>query len=66
MFWVYWNDFLYYILMHFSLLKSIRKLLTLLFAIKIFLLILMIDKVGSNPAIPGIAKIETSDLSFFF
>ena len=35
-----------------------------LFAIKIFLLFLMIDKVGSNPAIPGIAKIETSDLSF--
>ena len=30
-------------------------------AIRIFLLILVAFNVGSNPAIPGIAKIETSD-----
>ena len=37
-----------------------------LFAINIFLLFLINFKVGSNPAIPGIAEITMSSLGIFF
>ena len=63
MFRVDWDNFRF-VFYRLFFIKLQPQIIDSLLATKIFLVILINDKVGCKPAIPGIAEIHMSDLSF--